>query len=220
MKRPPAIRSACGAAVCLVATAGLAVSGGPGKETIHLTRSGQVAARAATLAQSDLSGSGWIGGRKAPDAGPDAPCPHFQPLQRDLTVNGKSETVYNRGSVNIRSEATVYATAAMVRHDWQRSMRPPFAPCLRMTLVNALPSGSRVISVIDPPFPRLAPYVRRYRFALFIRGAGGLTRFAADFLFIAHGRTELDLAVLSPPNPSLETTEVRLARAVVSRITA
>jgi hypothetical protein len=190
-------------------------------ERVALTPSAQLAAKAATLTAKDLAGGvGWTGGAVKPDLGSTFSCGAFHPKQSDLVVNGAAAATFDNKLVTVGSQTTVYATEAMVRLDWQRSVKPALRSCLGSTIKAALPSGSRVVAVTDWTLP-LPPLTRRqhaYRLALRVPGKAGLVRLDTYVILAARGRTELELTAISPPTIVTERAELELARKLVSRI--
>jgi hypothetical protein len=190
-------------------------------ERIALTRSGQRAAKAATLTAQDLAGGvGWTGGAVKPDLVSTFSCGAFHPKQSDLVVSGAAAATFDNRLVTVASQTMVYATAAMVRLDWQRSVKPALRPCLGSTLKKALPSGSRILAVNDwtLPLPPLTQRQHAYRVALRVPGTAGLVRLDTYVILVARGRTELELTAISPPTAVTERAELELARKLVARI--
>ena len=208
------------ATIVALALAGSAAAGGNDQEQVRLTAAGQAAAKAATLRLADL-GSGFAGGPVA-SAGSSVPdCASYHPKQSDLVENGDAATSFAQGPVRIESDANVLATAAMVRTDWQRTVRPAITGCLRSVFARSLGAGgSRVVSVSDLPFPQVATYAHGYRAVLSIVKGGTTTRVVSDFILIGRGRTEITLNVTSPPDAAAVAAEVALARRLAARISA
>jgi hypothetical protein len=208
------------AALLALTVVGAAAASGSDQEQVHLTAAGQAAAKAAVLRLADLgSGSGFTGGAVAPDSSATPDCATYHPKQSDLVKNGDAGSAFAAGNVSIQSEATVLATTAMVRTDWQRTIRPELVGCLRTVFARSLGSSGKVVSVADLPFPEVGTYSHGYRAVLSVVKAGTTSKVVSDFILIGRGRTELTLVLTSPPSASTAAVEATLARKLVARTT-
>ena len=209
----------CGAVVAALALAGTAAAD---KEKIHLTKSGQAAARAAVLARSDLGPvSGWTGGTTKPDLSVSVPCTSYDPKQSDLVLNGAAKSVWKHAGLELESEAQVLQSPAMVRLDWQRTvLAPQMLPCLRSALVKSLGASGKLVSFGRTAFPSLAAYARRYRALVDVPTATGPVRVMVDIVLLGRGRTEITLSTTAPfaAESAIEPAELQLARTLAGRI--
>jgi hypothetical protein len=208
------------AALLALTVVAAAAASGSDQEQVHLTTAGQAAAKAAVLRLADLgSGSGFTGGSVAAGSSATPDCTAYHPKQSDLVKNGDAGSSFSAGAVSIQSDATVLATAAMVRTDWQRTIRPALAGCLGTLFARSLGSSGKVVSVTDLPFPQVGTYSHGYRAVLNVAKAGTTSKIVSDFILIGRGRTELTLVVTSPPSASTAAVEATLARKLVARTT-
>ncbi len=125
-------------AVCFT---GAALADNP---TVRITRAGQAKAAGLLLRLSDL-GSGWQGGATKPSPLVAPNCPGFNPKESDLVVSGHADarfTLPAEGVVLVQ-DVEVLASAAAVRTDFARTIRPQFPPCLAYELEHTRPRGQR-----------------------------------------------------------------------------
>jgi len=197
-------------------------SGTPNREQVRLNRADQAAARAAVLRRGDL-GSGWTGGaRKAPPPS-TVTCPGYQPKQSDLVRTGAAEARFQHTGLVIQSDAQVLKTRAMVARDWQRSVADPRSvSCIRYTLAKQLPSNERLVSFGRHAFPKLAQYSAAYRMLVRVHAQGQTVDVVIDLVTVGRSRTELTLTLSAPAaaRNSLSAAEVRIASALLARVTA
>ena len=196
---------------------------GDGKQQIKLNKRDQAAARAVVIRRIDLGSSGWQGGAVKPDLSASPNCPNFHPKVSDLVVTGAAQTAFQRSSLEFGSVAEVLQTRRMVRLDWRRSVVPRAAvPCLRRTLANGLPAAARIVSFARVPFPHVGTRSARFRGVIRIDVFGRTTRLVTDIVITFRSRTEITLNAAGPSSAarSISAAEVRLARALVSRVRA
>lgn len=208
------------AAALALTVAAVAVAAGTDQEQVQLTPAGQAAAKGAILRLADI-GAGFTGGAVAPDESSTPDCANYHPKQSDLVKNGDAASSFSLKGVSISSEASVLASAAMVRTDWQRTIRPELMSCLRTVFTRSLGTGgSRVVSVSDLSFPHVTTYAHGYRAVLQVVKGDTSTRVVSDFILLGRGRTEITLNLTSLPNAAALATEVAIAKKLVARISA
>ena len=192
-------------------------SGTPNREQVRLNRADQAAARAAVLRRGDL-GSGWTGGAMKAPPPSTVTCPGYQPKQSDLVRTGAAEARFQHTGLVIQSDAQVLKTRAMVARDWQRSVADPRSvSCIRHTLAKQLPSNERLVSFGRHAFPKLAQYSAAYRMLV-----SQTVDVVIDLVTVGRSRTELTLTLSAPAaaRNSLSAAEVRIASALLARVTA
>jgi hypothetical protein len=222
------LRTVCKWVVVLAATAAmvpaLALAALADKEQIHLTASGQAAARASVLRKADLGTSGsWTGGSVKPDLSSSLPCSTFQPKQSDLVLNGAARTHWTQPGLSIDSEAQVLRTAHMVTLDWQRTvLAPELLPCLRSGLGKSVGTSARVVSVRRIAFPHVATYANAIRVLVDVPTTSAKVRVFVDVVVLGRGRTEITLTTTAPLllDASVRPAETRLAKILVARVRA
>jgi hypothetical protein len=211
-------------AACALALASASVvSAGDGKQQIRLNKRDQAAARAVVIRTIDLGSSGWQGGPVKPDLSSTPNCPNFHPKVSDLVVTGAAETAFQRTSLEFSSVAEVLETRRMVRLDWRRSVVPRAAVrCVRRTLANGLPPAARIVSFARVPFPHVGTHSTRFRGVIRIDVFGRTSRLVTDIVITYRSRTEITLNAAGPSSAarSISAAEVRLVRALVSRVRA
>jgi hypothetical protein len=197
-------------------------SGTPNRERVRLNSADQAAARAAVLRRGDL-GSGWTGGARTAPAPSTVTCPGYQPKQSDLVRTGAAEARFQHTGLVLQTDAQVLKTRAMVARDWQRSVADPRASsCLRHMLSKQLPSNERLVSFKKRAFPRLAKYAAAYRLLVRVHAQGQTVLVVVDLVVVGRSRTELTLTMSAPAaaRSSLPAAEVRVARALLARVSA
>jgi hypothetical protein len=183
----------------------------------------QAAARATLLKASDL-GAGWTGGVQA--AGKPSPpsCPGFAPREDDLPVTGHALAAFQKQGVDVESDVEVLRTAAMVRTDFSRTIRPPLARCLAVTFEQQSGSGTtiRVVSSKKVAFPAVAPVTVAYRVTSNVTQGSRTVKIVVDFVFMGKNRTEMTLTVTARSGAERAMTgfEQRLARVLAGRARA
>jgi hypothetical protein len=211
------------AATAAIAPA-LALAALADKEQVHLTASGQAAARSAVLRKADLGPSGsWTGGSVKPDLSSSLPCSTFQPKQSDLVLNGAARTHWTQPGLSIDSEAQVLQTAHMVTLDWQRTvLAPQLLPCLRSGLGKSVGTSARVVSVRRIAFPHVATYANAIRVLVDVPTTSAKVRVFVDVVVVGRGRTEITLTTTAPLllDASVRPAEIRLAKILVARVRA
>ena len=123
----------------------------------------------------------------------------------------------------IQSDAQVLKTRAMVARDWQRSVADPRSvSCIRYTLAKQLPSNERLVSFGRHAFPKLAQYSAAYRMLVRVHAQGQTVDVVIDLVTVGRSRTELTLTLSAPAaaRNSLSAAEVRIASALLARVTA
>ena len=182
----------------------------------------QAAARAAVLKSSDLGGSaGWKGGLSKPDLS-ESPCGGYDPKRSDLLVTGAAESQWTHTSgLSFASEVWVLKTPAMVRLDWQRSVEHRgYAACLfKKAFVDAT---TKLVSFKQTTFPKLATLTRRYRLLVDYTGQAQRMRIMVDVILVGKGGPSSPSLAIAPyaGHAAVEAAELRLARALVSRVRA
>jgi hypothetical protein len=194
------------------------------KEQIHLTASGQAAARAAVLRKADLGTSGaWTGGSVKPDLTSSLPCTTFHPKQSDLVLIGAARTHFAGSGLAFDSEAQVLQTPRMVQLDWQRTvLAPQLLPCLRIGLAKSGGASTRIVSVRRIAFPHVAQYTDAFRLLAEVQTAAAPVRVFVDVVVLGRGRTEITLTTTAPllADATVRPAEARLARLLVARVRA
>jgi hypothetical protein len=192
------------------------------KEKVHLTPTGNAAARAVVVKRADLGGgSGWTGGMKKPDLSSTLGCTTYEPKQSDLVLVGTARSSWTATGLQIDSQAQVLQTSTMVRLDWQRSvLAPQVLPCLRSGLAKKLGGSRRFVSFEQIGFPKLATYSHRYRALVDVDTASGTLRVMVDIVLIGRGRTEITLTSTSlySARSAVEAAELDLARRLAARV--
>jgi len=194
----------------------------PNRERVRLNSADQAAARAAVLRRGDL-GSGWTGGARKAPAPSTVTCPGYQPKQSDLVRTGAAEARFQHTGLVLQTDAQVLKTRTMVARDWQRSVADPRSVnCLRHMLSKQLPSNERLVSFGRRAFPRLAKDSSAYRQVVRVDGQGQKVLVVVDLVVVGRSRTELTLTMSAPAaaRSSLPAAEVRVARALLARVSA
>lgn len=190
------------------------------KGRIRFNAADQTAAKAATLKMSDL-GPGWKGGAKKPDLSLDELCPS---KVSDLVLTGAAKSEFEAAGVMISSETAVLQSPAMVAADWQRTMgSAAYIACQRREYLKSdLEKKVAFVSFKKLPFPKLTRYAARYRVVADYGDPESSVRVLIDLIVLGHGRTEVSLVVSTAyaDRAVVDAAEQRLARVVVSRITA
>jgi hypothetical protein len=211
------------AAVALGISSGATASSSD-KARVSFTAADLAAAKATVLHRADLgTAGGWTGGPKKPDLTSTMSCPGYAPRQSDLVVTGAAEADYRHAGLVLQSVAQVLRTRTMVALDWRRTVTSPEAfSCIRTMLAKSLPAGQRLVSFQKQPFPKLAQYTAAYRALVEVLAGGQHVRVVADIVLVGRSRTELSLSVGAPAaaRSSLPAAEVRLAKALLARVTA
>jgi hypothetical protein len=189
---------------------------------IVLNAADNAIARAAVVKQGDLGGKGWTGGSQKPDLSPGSGCTSFHPKESDLVTTGAAATQFSNGALTFDSEVQVLRTAAMVRTDWRRSIKPATITCLKELFRNGAGSRAAVISAARTGFPRVTSMTANYRivFAVHARGQAVPVRVFVDTLLLGKGRAELNLTTVSPLSAQVpvRAAEIRLARLIAARL--
>jgi hypothetical protein len=212
------------AIVLVLALAALALAGLAAADNyrIKLTSEGQAAARATILKKADFKVSGWTGGPTKPNLSDSGPlCPSFDPKESDLVLNGAAESDWlNPAGMAVSSLSAVLQTARMVKLDWQRSVNSPqMLPCMSKIMAKSIAKSAQVVSARRTAFPKLTPLTAAFRVTISLSSLAK-ARMIVDLVFLARGRTELNLIAMGPEaaGPTLHSAEVSMARVVVARI--
>ena len=202
------------------------VTEGPNKRIVRLNRRDRRLARAIVVTKADLGrGVKWKGGAEKVDFDEDLACVNYRPKVSDLVVTGAAETAYTAPGLSVRSRAEILQTPRMVRLEWKRTFEHPNElSCLRRTAASGLArDGGRLVSFKRVPFPRLAPYARRYRMVGRVENRSGRrVTLLTDVVVLGKGRHELTLAIVAPlrDRTAADKTEVRLAKLLLARLRA
>jgi uncharacterized protein YqiB (DUF1249 family) len=89
-------------------------------------------------------------------------------------------------------------------------------------LSKQLPSNERLVSFKKRAFPRLAKYAAAYRLLVRVHAQGQTVLVVVDLVVVGRSRTELTLTMSAPAaaRSSLPAAEVRVARALLARVSA
>jgi len=214
---------ALAAGVLLAVVAAIPAGAAGERPKVHLTKSGQAAARAAVVTTADLHApAGWTGGAVKPAVTPFPHCPGFSPKQADLVVNGIAEATYRHASgIAFNTVSLVLATRKMVQVDWRRTVLDPRVPaCLRYRMIeDARSSKFTFISLARLPFPRVARFTSAYRVIYDDRTTGKKVRIFLDLVSFGRGRTEILMSTTGPliGADGVLDAEIRLGQILVSR---
>jgi len=183
-------------------------------------------ARAAVLHAADFgSGSGWVSitppsGGSSAAGGANGSCAAAANTS-GLSQTGHAVSAFRAPGFYVQSWATVLATAGMVQVDWRRSS-PYILGCLRDSIQQSLPTGTKLMSVGALAFPKVAPLLQAYRATVSVTAGGTAVPMIADMLIYARGRTELELLQVSPQSYAAQAkaAEQRIATLLSLRATA
>ena len=183
----------------------------------------QAAARAVVLKSGDLGGvAGWKGGSIKPDFSQSA-CGGYEPKRSDLLVTGAAASDWRHTSgLMFMSEVWVLKTPGMVTLDWQRTVvHAGYVSCLFRQGFASEP-GARLISFKKTAFPKLASLSARYRLLIELSDRKPTVTMMFDSIVVGKGRTEITLVAVAPyaERQIVDAAELRLARALVSRVKA
>jgi hypothetical protein len=206
---------AAGAALAL---ASAAFAAGP---IVRKNAADDAVARAAVVKRADLGGSGWKGS-VTPVAKPDpVSCPGFRPKQSDLVVTGAAASEWQNQGTDVSSEVDVLQTAAMVRLDWSRTIRPGLLKCLAGAFTGS-GGGATVtpVSTSKIAFPNMAPMTAAYRVVVKVTQSGQTVRVVSDVILLGKGRSEASITFVGPEagKAAMVAAERRVARIVVGRL--
>jgi hypothetical protein len=178
------------------------------------------AARASLLRPGDL-GKGWVGGAEKAPKPQGLECATFQAKQADLVVTGIADSEFRStiGGLQIQSETQVMQTPAMLRADFERTVRPEVVRCLGASLEHSVGSGAKVVSTKRLPFPRVGSISAAYRLLLAVPVQGQTVRLAVDIVAVGVRRTEISLVTIVPAQAQdvLLASDRRLARLLAGR---
>jgi hypothetical protein len=208
------------AALVLTATA----AAGLDRYKLRQTTTGTAAARAVMLQKVDLgSPSDWKGGPVKPDISTMPGCPNFHPKHSDLVLAGAAAVSYVNAGVTMRSDSEVFATAKMLRLDWQRTVRSPhFLACLRAHARKNWTGKNRFVSLRPLVFPESTPGTTAFRLVLKVTRNGNSVLVALDTIALARGKTEVALSTIMPLAgvPTLFPNELVVFKALAGRVPA
>jgi hypothetical protein len=182
--------------------------------TVRIVAADQARAVASLLRLSDL-GSGWQGGMTKPTPLVSPSCPGFDPKESDLVVSGHADARFSSpaGGVVLDEDVEVLASAAAVKTDFQRTIRPQFPPCLAYQLDHSANVVSATVQRI--PFPATGSISAAYRARVVVRNAKVKGTLLSDFVFFAKGRIEYSFNVLAPPEAASQLVRFELALAEI-----
>jgi hypothetical protein len=206
---------AAGAALVLVSAASAA---GP---IVRKNAADDAVARAAVVKRADLGGSGWKGGVKAVAKPDPISCPGFSPKQSDLVVTGAAASEWQNQGTDVSSEADVLQTAAMVRLDWSRTIRPGLLKCLAGAFTGS--GGGTTVTPVSTQkiaFPQVAPMTAAYRVVAKVTQSGQTVRVVSDVILLGKGRSEASITFVGPEagKAAMVEAERRVARIVAGRL--
>jgi hypothetical protein len=208
--------------VALAALAFAAVASAGGRSyTVHMTRDGQAAARAALLTTSDL-GSGWTGGARKPDLFTNLRCSNYHPKLSDLVIVGAASVRYRQPGLEVSSDSQVFRSERMVQKDWRRTAEAPhFVSCLRAAARKAANGRkSRFVAFRKLPVPAIGTNTAAFRTIFDVSTKQGKVRLAVDIIGFTRGTTELTLTTTMAlaSVPTLAANEIVLARTLLTRV--
>ena len=108
----------------------------------------------------------------------------------------------------------------MVERYFARMLAPALIPCYRELVRSVLPPEARITSIGLLPVARIAPLVRAYRMRWTRPMAGRLEQNVTDHIYLGRGRTIVLLSTTTHASAKAARREIRLARAIASRIRA
>jgi hypothetical protein len=193
-------------------------------DTVHPSAADQALAKAAVLHLSDFTpGSGWVAATAPSNgrsAGAGSSCAAASKTT-GLTETGHAVSAFKAPGFYVQSWATILQTPAMVQLDWRRST-PFILGCLRGAIAHSLNTSTSMTSIVELPFPKVAPLLHAYRATVSVTVQGTTIPMVADILIYARGRTELELLQVSPQAFASEAkaAEQRIASLLSLRATA
>jgi hypothetical protein len=215
-------RATC--AILVAAAAACAFSAGAeadgGSYRMRATPAGMAAAAAVAVTAGDLgSVSDWKGGRKKADIS-TLSCPGFHPKTADLVLNGASAASYLNAGVTMRTDAQVFASAAMAASDWQRTVgSPKLIPCLRSRDRTSWTGADHFVSLKTFPLPKLPVDAIGFREIVVATRNGRKIRIFIDSIGFIRGKSEVRLLTImnSGSAPSIFPNEIVLVKTLISR---
>jgi len=206
-----AAKSLLATALIAVCFTGAALGDNP---TVRITKADQGRAASLLLRLSDL-GAGWQGGATKPSPLVAPSCPGFNPKESDLVVSGHADARFTSaaGGVVLDQDVEVLASAAAVRTDFARTIRPQFPPCLAYELEHTANVVSASVEKI--PFPATGSVSAAYRATVLVRSARLKGTLLSDFVFFAVGRVEYSFNVLAPTEAASQLVRFELALAQI-----
>jgi hypothetical protein len=214
---------AAGAVVVYLAAAFVALAGVGDRETDKFTAADQAIAQATVARRTDLGAGDWRGGTIKPNLKPLKSCPNFHPKLSDLVRTGAAASDWKRGGLELRSQAELYDTPRMLRLAWQRKLADPDrVPCARRQIVNALPSGWRLVSLERITLPRIAPYQFAVRSSFESTSSGQTSqRLRAESIVVGKGRVVISVEAFAEGGVTQQMASaagLRVARILVARV--
>jgi hypothetical protein len=167
------------------------------KPTVRLTKADQARAVSALLSLKDFT-TGWRGGRTKTHPLTAPSCPGFDPKESDLVVSGHADAAftYAPGEVTFNQDVQVLHSAAAVRTDFSRTIRPPLAGCLKYQLQKSKNVVQVKVARVD--FPAIGSVSAAFRALLTLEEGKRKVKIYDDFVFFGVGRMEYALNVLAP----------------------
>jgi len=200
--------------------AGAAVAATGERPQVHLTKSGQAAAKQAVAVRSDLGAGNWTGGFVKPDLSQSPACATFHPKQADLVITGAAETDWQEQGLRIATTAQILKTRAMVLADWRRTVLAPGAmSCLRAHLFKEVGKGVTFVSFRRAIFPPVATNAEAFLMLVDVKTPTGNVRVAIELVAVAIGRTELTIVsiVQNAVQKVVAQIDAQIARTLVAR---
>jgi hypothetical protein len=207
--------AAAAAALALVSAASAA---GP---IVRKNAADDAVARRAVVTRADLGGTGWKGKVTAVAKPDPLSCPGFSPPQGDLVVTGAAASEWQKQATDVSSEVDVLETAAMVRRDWSRTIRPPLVKCLaKLFTGSGGGTTTAAVSARTLAFENVAPMTAAYRVVVTVKDSGRTARVVSDLILLAKGRSEATLTFVAPEagKAAMVAAERRIARIVAGRL--
>jgi hypothetical protein len=120
------------------------------------------------------------------------------------------------------SDVQVMETAAAVRTDFARTVKPALARCLGYSFEQSAGKAAKLVSARRIPFPRVGTVSAAYRLTVDVTAGTATVRVLFDSVFLGQSRTEYSLYViaLAQLQKQLGPFEARLARTLVARTQA
>jgi hypothetical protein len=207
--------------VALIAVAFGLFAPASGAVTRHFTTAGNTLARHALLRFADL-GKGWAGtppGRSVPQLG----CPAFNPaVRRAIEIGDAASPTFrqSRSGPFVTQDAYAFATGAQQAAVWKALVRPRLLRCVAASLAHGGGQGVRftVTGKRLLHLPALPLAAAAYRVNGTANTQGQSVDVFLDMLVLGSGRTITAISISSFEEPVTQKLELRLARAVATRI--
>jgi hypothetical protein len=187
---------------------------------LALTAAGVRAAQGPVLASGDFGFERrWIGGETKFGVSFGG-CKSFQMRVDDLVLVGAAASQFTSQAGAYASYVQVFESETMAERFFVRMRAPGVIPCYREQVSAVLPLEARITSIALLPVARVAPRVRAYRMRWTRPYAGGLEQNVTDHIFLGRGRTIVVLSTTTHASAKAARREIRLARAIASRMRA